>query len=80
MSKFLEDSAAGSAGAEADERCGEAQRTEDDDGSDQPDRGNRLRHYFVAGGTFAVPRVGLEAWKTPAIVRSIESRVNGFTT
>ena len=39
-----------------------------------------LNVYFAGGVVFAVPSEGLEAWKTPEIVRSIESRVNGFTT
>ena len=35
---------------------------------------------YCGGGIFALPSVALECWKTPEIVRSIESRVKGFTT
>src|SRR5581483_7509409 len=44
--------------------------------------GEEVGGYFAAGGGVAlvVPTTLAEAWKTPAIVRSIESRVKGFTT
>ena len=38
-----------------------------------------MKNYFAFGGG-AVLIDGLETWKTPEMVRSMESRVNGFTT